>query len=126
MKPSQMKKLQINISLWVKRVFGKAMLYDKTERSLRFIEEAVELVQACNLPVEAVLNVVEYVYSRPKGDIEQEVGGVALTLAALCEAQGQCLETAATGELARVHLYEDLIKAKNKNKPRRVKSEGAA
>lgn len=76
---------QKRIAVWARSVFGEACM-DVKERSLRFIEEAVELVQATGLSQEDVQRVVQYVYSRPVGHDYQEVGGVGCTLLALCEA----------------------------------------
>lgn len=54
------------------------------ERILRFFEEATELAQACGLSSAKAKHIVDYVYSRPVGDVTQEVGGVGVTLLGLC------------------------------------------
>lgn len=74
---------QTDILDWVKRTFGQQTL-TKEERYRRFIEEAVELGQALDIPSQDIIRIVEVVYSKPKGIISQEIGGVGLTLEALC------------------------------------------
>jgi hypothetical protein len=96
---------------------GTELLHDRTERSHRFIEEALELVQACGTPYEEVSRIARYVYGRPKGDVPQEVGGVAVTLAALCEAHSLDVSTCAVDELERVEQNVDKIRAKQRLKP---------
>jgi hypothetical protein len=71
---------------WAKRCFGLTLATDIRERNQRFIEEALELVQACGLTRREALGAVNYVYGRPVGDKRQEVGGVYTTLAILCSA----------------------------------------
>jgi hypothetical protein len=45
---------------------------------------------------------VDYVYGRPVGEPVQEVGGVEVTLAALCDASGIDKDEAAETELTRI------------------------
>jgi hypothetical protein len=71
---------------WAKKCFGLTLATDIRERNQRFIEEALELVQACGLTRREALGAVNYVYGRPVGDKRQEVGGVYTTLAILCSA----------------------------------------
>ena len=78
----------------------------------------MELVQACGCTQFEAYQLVNYVFSRPVGDTPQEVGGVMLTLAALCHTQGidmiECGET----ELARVWTKVEQIRAKQAAKPK--------
>src|ERR1035437_3281364 len=73
---------------WGTRSFGGSQMLNPGTRSLRVVEEAVELAQACNVPQETIELCVREVYSRPKGDVNQEVGGVLMTIylfiASLC------------------------------------------
>mgnify|MGYP006958842284 CR=1 FL=1 len=57
---------------------------DKAERSHRFLEEALELVQACGCSASEAHQLVDYVFGRAVGHASQEAGGVMVTLAALC------------------------------------------
>lgn len=103
---------------WIVECFGLQHSKDKEQRNQRFIEEAIELVQACEMPKEDVLELVEYVYGREPGVIEQEVGGVKNTLAALCNAQEVDMDNSADKELNRCWKNMDEIKEKQKNKPK--------
>ena len=83
----------------------------------RFLEEAVELVQACDCTEQEALDVVRYVYSRSVGERAQEVGGVTTSLAVLCETWNLQLVDAAETELARIKTKVDTIRAKEALKP---------
>lgn len=89
----------------------------RQERNFRFIEEALELVQAHDVTKEEVLQLVEYTFSRPPGDPLQEVGGVMTTLSTMCHVYGYDLETCALDELNRCEKNIDKIRAKQKSKP---------
>ena len=65
---------------WGTRSFGEVQMHSPGTRSLRVVEEAIELAQACNVPQETVELCVREVYSKPKGDVNQEVGGVLMTI----------------------------------------------
>jgi NTP pyrophosphatase (non-canonical NTP hydrolase) len=108
---------QHDVHAWMLRCFGEEVAGDERDRSHRFIEEALELVQATGATKNECLQLVDYVYSRPVGNRSQEVGGVAVTLAALCTAAGINLEEAQGIELARVWKKIDAIRAKHRSKP---------
>jgi hypothetical protein len=57
------------------------------------------------------------VFSRPVGEKTQEIGGVRVTLAALCNAHGIDGDVAARTELDRVWTVVDKIRAKQATKP---------
>lgn len=103
---------------WMSATFGDAIAGDKVERNHRFLEESLELVQAAGCTEAEALSLVAYVYGRPVGDIWQEVGGVMVTLAALCLAQGVNLDVAAEAELRRIWQNIDNIRAKQAAKPK--------
>lgn len=54
---------------------------DVEERAIRFGEEALELMQVEGVTADAAHQLVDYVFSRPVGEREQEIGGVLVTLA---------------------------------------------
>lgn len=93
--------LQRNIFEWAKETFGEAAIKPH-ERARRFLEEALELVQAQGVSKTDVLNLVDYTYGRPVGHVEQEVGGVCVTLLAYCESVSVSAEQAMETEWARV------------------------
>lgn len=121
-----MRNYQERVIRWMQDTFGPAIAADKAERNFRFVEEALELAQACGCDREDVLKLVDYVYGRPVGEKGQEVGGVAVTLAALCTATGLDMEEAAEAELQRCWKNQDRIRAKHAAKPVRSPLPGDA
>jgi hypothetical protein len=105
MEPSREERQRM-IYEWVVRVFGTRNAMSG-ERAARFVEEAVELVQAVGLSRERVMAIVDVVYSRPKGDVFQEIGGVGLTLLALAAAVNYSAEVAEVAEMCRVFAKSD-------------------
>ncbi|WP_230975137.1 hypothetical protein [Burkholderia stagnalis] len=61
---------------------------------------------------------IDYTWSRPVGEPSQEVGGVMVTLAALCLANGLNLHAAGDTELARIWTKVEQIRAKQATKPK--------
>lgn len=108
---------QRRVHPWMMACFGPEIASDRLERNDRFIEEALELVQACQYPKERALQLVEYVYGRDQGEINQEVGGVMITLAAHCLAHGVDMHQARETELTRIWTKVDIIRAKQAAKP---------
>lgn len=110
---------QGRVRAWVHECFGTDVAYDRRERAHRFVEEALELGQAMGVTVADVAALCDYVYARPAGQVPQEVGGVMVTLAALCAASMISMDAAAESELARISTPEMLerIRAKRATKP---------
>lgn len=108
---------QKRVASWAIACFGVERAEDSRERNFRFIEEALELVQANGCTKEEAQRILEYVYNRPPGELYQEVGGVAVTLAALCAAARVDLQINAEREIARCHERILHIRQKNLNKP---------
>jgi hypothetical protein len=110
--------LQARVQPWMTACFGAEIAADRLERNDRFIEEALELVQASGYDKARAHELVEYVYGRPQGDINQEVGGVMITLAAHCLAHGVDMHEAGETELARIWTKVEQIREKQKSKPK--------
>lgn len=108
---------QNRVDSWVIACFGLEIRDDKRERQHRFFEEAAELIQAFGTTRDEAHQLVDYVYGRPAGEWSQEVGGVLLTLAALCNASRVSMQQAGETELARVWTKIDQIRAKQAAKP---------
>lgn len=108
---------QDRVQDWMQACFGEAISADRIERNHRFLEEALELVQACGATRDDVLQLVDYVFARAKGEIAQEVGGVMVTLAALCETHAISMTGVAEKELRRVWTKIEQIRAKQASKP---------
>lgn len=98
--------------------FGHAIASDTKERNHRFLEEALELVQACACTQSEAHQLVDYVYGRAVGEKYQEVGGVMVTLAALCLAQQLDMHDCGEVELARIWTKVEQIRAKQAGKPK--------
>src|SRR5207302_880683 len=60
---------------------------------------------------------VDYVFGRAAGNASQEVGGVMVTLAALCLAQGIDMHESAETELSRIWTKIETIRNKQAAKP---------
>ncbi|KAA9369581.1 hypothetical protein [Ochrobactrum quorumnocens] len=112
--PSYQKRVQD----WIEACFPADTARNSRERSHRFLEEALELCQSLDVSRNEVYALVDYVYSRPKGDAHLEAGAALLTLAALSNAKGIDLATAGESELARNWDRIDLIRAKFQTKPK--------
>lgn len=109
---------QQRIQPWMLACFGAEIAADKAERNHRFLEEALELVQATGCSAGEAHQLVDYVYGRPVGEPVQEIGGVMVTLAALCLAHGMDMHGAAETELARIWTKVEQIRAKQAAKPK--------
>lgn len=103
---------------WTVHCFGNEIAHDKVERIHRFMEEALELAQSVGCTKETVLQLVDYVYDRPVGEMTQEIGGVVVTLSALCFAYDVDMEELGEAELGRVWTKIDKIREKHRNKPK--------
>lgn len=87
---------------WAIRCFGYDHVHDKTVRATRALEEMLELAQALGVPEEQAVKCAQVVYSRPKGDYAQEVGGVMLTTHVLCSGMHEDADELFLRELSRV------------------------
>lgn len=109
---------QRQVHQWMLACFGERISADRMERNHRFIEEALELVQANGCTRSEAHQLVDYVFGRPVGDPDQEVGGVMVTLAALCTASGIEMQDAGDRELSRIWTKVEQIRAKQAAKPK--------
>lgn len=116
---------QRRVLAWSAACFGAADAEVPGTRSHRFLEEALELVQALGCSEEEAKRLLRYVYGRPKGDPDQEVGGVMITLAALCHASKLDMADAGERELTRVWENIDRVRAKSASKPSFTVAQGA-
>lgn len=108
---------QDRVKAWLAACFPPAVRSDRQERAHRFLEEALELAQAMGCSREDATALVEYVYSRPAGRPELEVGGVMVTLAGLCSATSINMTEAGDRELQRNWERIDTIRQKQELKP---------
>jgi hypothetical protein len=93
---------QRNIAEWCMAAFGVEQATSLPQRGVRLAEEAIEAAQAAGAPIDMLHKLVDYVYSRPKGTIAQELGGVGVTALALAAAAGVSADECEAAEVARV------------------------
>lgn len=110
-------RFQSEVKSWMVKAFGEADTNSVSLRNWRFLEEALELVQAGGCTKEEAADLVAYVFDRPVGELPQEVGGVMVTLAGLCNAHHLRADICGRTELERCHAEIDKISAKHKRKP---------
>lgn len=115
----QRSSFQYRVAPWLIECFGEAIAQNTQERNQRFLEEALELVQACGATSDEAHQLVDYVFGRDSGEQSQEVGGVMVTLAALCHANGLAMHQSAEVELDRISRPDVMarIREKQKHKP---------
>lgn len=116
--PEQGHSFQQRVQPWMMECFGPEISADTVERNHRFLEESLELVQSLGCTKDEALQLVDYVYGRPAGDPPQEVGGVMVTLAALCLAQKLDMHDCGETELSRIWTKVAQIRAKQAAKPK--------
>ncbi|KAF1042595.1 MAG: hypothetical protein GAK35_02642 [Herbaspirillum frisingense] len=109
---------QRRVQPWMMECFGEAISNDLGERNHRFFEESTELVQSTGMTRSEAHQLVDYVFDRPIGEPVQEVGGVMVTLAALCLAAKMDMHVAGEMELARIWTKVEVIRAKQAAKPK--------
>lgn len=110
---------QSRVRRWVLQCFGRQIADDMVERSFRFLEEALELVQSVGCTKDQALALVDYVYNRPVGNTTQEVGGVLVTLHAFAAAAAIDAQHAGEVELMRVDNPETIAKIRRKQASKR-------
>lgn len=116
-----MKTYQKEVNTWMRECFGDHITDDIEERCKRFLEEALELVQCMGISRDHAAAMVTYVYAREPGEIEQELGGTMVCLAALCNTADLNIEVAAHQELERCWNNTVRIRNKHINKPDVIK-----
>jgi hypothetical protein len=114
---SEITSYQRRVEQWLEACFPPTIRADRAERTHRFLEEALELAQANGCSQADAHAIVSYVFGRPEGRPDQEVGGVMVTLAGLCSASDINMDEAGDRELERNWERIDLIRAKQQAKP---------
>jgi hypothetical protein len=94
--------LQSVVHRWCVNAFGDDHARSVEQRGIRLAEEAIETAQASGCQAEMLHRLVDYVYSRPVGDLQQEIGGVGVTLLALGAAAAIDVDHAERKEITRV------------------------
>ena len=86
---------------WALETFGDVAASHR-ERALRFLEEALELVQAAGLEFDDIHQLACHVYDKSSGDLRIEMGAASLTLVCLAESLGLSADACEINEFARV------------------------
>lgn len=87
---------------WATLAFGPDHVNSLPQRAVRFLEEAVELYQAAGGNLEMAHQLLDFMFARPVGEIEQELGGAGLTLLLVANAAGMSADAAEAKEFRRV------------------------
>lgn len=86
---------------WAHSTFGDIAL-NPVERTLRIVEEAVELAQADDCPKDKLHAIIERAYSRPKDEVYKEMGGLLATVYARCGLEGWDPDMVLSAEVTRI------------------------
>lgn len=116
---------QNEVARWLVATFDPATCWNAAERNHRFLEESLELVQSLGCTADEAHQLVDYVFGRPVGEPPQEVGGVMVTLAALCAAKYLGMDECGRVEIARCWENIEKIRAKQASKPKHSPLPGA-
>lgn len=87
---------------WGAVAFGEAHVSSKQKRAVRFLEEAIELYQACGASPEIAHKLIDYIFSQPVGELQSEFGGVGVTTLMLAETCSLSAEECEIAETRRV------------------------
>ena len=93
---------QAEIHAWCMAAFGDHDALFIPQRGLRLVEEAIETAQACGCDPVLLHRLIDHVYSKPVGELPQELGGLGVTMLALAAAAGVSADAAELCEVARV------------------------
>jgi hypothetical protein len=104
---------------WLVWCFERKVVDNLTERCDRALEEHLELLQSLGYDRDRIPALVDYVYGRPAGDPRQEVGGVMVTLSALCSVANLDLDAAAHEELTRINKPDVMMRIREKQASKR-------
>ena len=103
------------VAEWTLRTFGAESMTIE-QRTLRFLEEALEVAQ-CFVSKEDAQRLLDYVYTRPVGNPKQEIGGVGVTLLVLAEVLGLSASAEEMRESDRVRaIPRDVFRARHNAK----------
>ena len=124
--PSETPSYQAHVAEWMMTCFGADITHSLEERCLRFFEEAGELCQALGMTEDQARELVSYTWSRDKGEPSQEVGGVMVTLAAMCHAANLDMAADGEAELVRIDTPETIDKIRRKHHAKTLRTQYSA
>ena len=112
--------LQIKVDEWVKATFGDNVRSNIKERALRLAEEVIEFAQSVEVDPEQLKRLVDYVYSRPIGQPDQEIAGSMVTLLAAANAIGVDVAQVTRSELRRINTRQVMEKCRRRQDEKRA------
>jgi hypothetical protein len=121
-----MSDFQDRVGAWMLECFGADITDDIRERGYRFFEEAGELCQALGMTEDMAHRLVTYTWSREIGEPAQEVGGVMVTMGALCNAAKLDMHAEGEIELARISQPDLMLKVRAKHAAKTLRSRDSA
>lgn len=86
---------------WAKDTYGSVSRI-RVERLLRFVEEAIQLAHADGIDRDMLITLLDRVYSRPKGEINQEIAQTQVCLEMYAENIGESSDQLAERERQRI------------------------
>lgn len=113
---TEMDTAQRAIGQWTRETFGTHIAIDPWERSMRLIEEAIELVQATGIREDEIHAMVDRVYSDNPGNPAQEAAQVLVTLFALASAHNIALDHEFSEEFFRISASKEEIRESHREK----------
>ena len=105
---------QAAVAAWVAAAFVINQVNDVHQTAVRLLEEAIELYQAAGGHPDMAMDLVDYIFHRPVGELKRELGGLGITLLAMAEAAGVSADECEKAEFARV-LSKPLEHFKKRN-----------
>lgn len=91
---------------WANGILGTKLVESRWERVMRVLEEAIELAQAEKITREEAEMLMQYVYMRPIGTIENEAGGVMVCMIAWAHTAKVDLELLLSNEVDRIEKLD--------------------
>jgi len=93
---------QADVFAWAKAAFTAQEATSLPQRGLRLLEEAIEAFQATGGNPGLAHRLVDHVFARPSGELQQELGGVGVCVLALAAAASLSADDAERLEVERV------------------------
>lgn len=93
---------QASVYAWANEAFGGTDSSPRI-RSLRLVEEAIEVAQTEGVTLDDIMRVASVVLGRPIGEHHAEIGGVSVTLMAYAESRSLSVAACEETEIVRVN-----------------------
>lgn len=90
------------VTEWSSHAFGHEQATDLKQRAVRLLEETIEAYQAVGADPAMAHKLVDFVFARPAGELNQELGGIGVCVLALAAAAGFSADDEELREVTRV------------------------